>query len=150
MKRNVFIKKAITGTVALFAFKGFVFGKRQGKNPQDKPILTDGALNRFFAKCDEENNLRPYDEAIGNTRAFIEKYFNYKTDRQKERIRQFRRSEWRGIQGILSDAKQKRGTVDFKFINKPGMPDEIAECQIVVKLIQSGIRQTELKKFIIG
>lgn len=150
MKRNDFIKRAIAGTLTLFAIKGFAFGKKQEINSQDKPILTDGALNRFFAKCEEENDLRPYDEAISDTRVFIEKYFNYISDRQKERIRQFRRSEWRGIQGILNDAKQKKGAVDFKFINKPGMPDEIAECQIVVKLLQKGIRQAELKKFVIG
>ncbi|MBI5858498.1 MAG: hypothetical protein HZB42_12740 [Sphingobacteriales bacterium] len=150
MKRNDFIKRTIAGTLSLFAVNWAAFGRKKEIDNQDKPILTDGALNRFFAKCNEENNLRPYDEAISNTRAFIEKYFNYVSTRQQERIRQFGRAEWRGIRGILSDAKLKKGIIDFKFINKPGVGEEVAECQILVKLLQNGPRPEELKKFIIG
>ena len=148
MKRNDFFKKAIAGTVALFSINwNAIAGKKVYK--QEKPMLTDGALNRFFAKCEEERNERPLTEAITDTRAFVEKYFTYISPEQRERIRGIKEADWRNIQSILRDVKQKRGLVEFKFINKPGGSDIIAKCQIQTSLMQKGRTQVELKKFII-
>ena len=148
MKRNDFFKKAIAGTVALFSINWAALAKKK-EYKQDKPLLTDGALNRFFAKCDEERNDRPLTEAITDTKAFVEKYFSYISPQQQERIRGIKKADWRNIQSILSDVKRKRGMVEFKFINKPGIAEEVAQCQIQTRLLNKGNPQGELKKFII-
>jgi hypothetical protein len=149
MKRNHFLKKAIGGTIALFTFKWTAIAQKKEFRPEDKPLLTDGALNRFFAKCEEERNDGPLDEAIVNTRAFLEKYFSYISPQQRDRIAQIKKGEWRRIQAILRDAKQRKGSVDFKFINKPGNVDTVAQCAIHTRLLEKGNTQVELRKFII-
>ncbi len=148
MKRNDFFKKAIAGTVALFTVNWAAFSKKM-ELKQDKPLLTDGALNRFFAKCEEERNDKPLTEAITDTKAFVEKYFSYISPQQQERIRNIKTADWKNIQAILRDVKRKRGSVEFKFINRPGIGDLVAECQIETRLLQKGPSPAELRKFII-
>lgn len=149
MKRSHFLKKFIAGTIALISFKWAAIAKKKEFRLEDKPLLTDGALNRFFAKCEEEKNDGPLDEAIDNTKAFLEKYFSYISPQQRDRIAHIKRGEWRSIQAILRDVKQRKGSVDFKFINKPGKIDTVAECGIHTRLLEKGNTQVEIRKFII-
>lgn len=126
-----------------------VFTAQNHLKPEEKPLLTDGALNRFFAECEEERNDGPLNEAIADTRSFVEKYFSYISPQQRDRIAKLKREEWGGIQAILSEVKQGRGSVEFKFINKPGIPEIVQECAIQTRLLEKGNTQAELRKFVI-
>lgn len=149
MKRTDFLKKAIAGIVALAAISLSAFAKRKGVKEPEKPPLTPGNLNSFFARYEREKHDRALNEAITNAKAFVNKYFSYISPQQKERIMRLRKSDWEGIQNIIRDMKQGRGTVEFKFINKPGILDVIAECSIETYLKQPGASDIVLRKFVI-
>lgn len=149
MKRNDFLKKAIAGTVALFSFGWAALARKSEDKKSEKPPLTPGNLNKFFAKYERNRADQPLNESIADAKTFVDKYFSYISPEQKTRIGQIKKEEWRQIQSILSDMKQRKGTVDFKFINKEGMPDIVANCQIEIRLQKIGFKDIEIKKFVI-
>lgn len=149
MKRNDFLKKAFAGAVAVFALGRQAFSRLTDPAGQRKPPLTPGNLNRFFAKYEQGNADRSLNLAITDAKAFVEKHFSYISPQQKERIGKIKKEDWEGIQSVINDLKLKKGRIEFTFINKPGIGDWVAECDIEARLLQIGPEKVEIRKYLV-
>lgn len=151
MKRNQFIRHALAGTAALFAANWGTLAQIREYKQQDKPLLTEANLNRFFDKCKAENNFLPFDEAAKDTRGFLEKYFSISPE-QKKTIARMNEENWKNIQSVIKDARNDKGLLNFKFVQSRGQGYCSTEIRLMQKssntknLIQrTGIKQNNIQ-----
>ena len=150
MERNEFIKKALAGAAALFVANwGTLAEIRKYKDPE-KPLLTEANLNRFFNNWDLRKRDGTLELAITDTSAFLEQNFSL-SPQQQQTIRNMKPEDWTLIQSIITDAREDKGKLNFKFVNPTR-----GECRTEVRLmksVKSGrdiANETEIRKHVVN
>ena len=148
MKRNDFLKKALAGTAALFAVNwGTLAEIREYKHP-DKPLLTEANLNRFFSNLELRRSDGSLEEAMTDTKAFLDKNFSI-SPQQKLTIERMTVADWENIKSIVTDARDQKGLLQFKFENV-----RRAECRTNMMLVKQNVqnlsnKKLEIRKYVI-
>lgn len=156
MKRSDFFKTTAAGVAALFAANWGTLAQIRQYKHADKPLLTEANLNRLVGKWQAEKKNGPFREAITNTKEFLDKYFSI-SPQQRETIARLSEDQWKEIQSVLQDVLEKKGTLNFKFLNINAVR---TECRTEMKLMKPATistipsreggnpapRQVELKK----
>jgi hypothetical protein len=138
MKRNDFLR-GIAGAAALFAANWGTMAQIRLYKQEDKPLLTASNLNRLFTKWEEEKNDGPLKEAATDTRAFLDKYFSI-SPQQRRTIARMKETDWQNIKAVINDTRQKKGTVDFQFVEKQG-----EQCQTQLRLVKKELTRQQVK-----
>ena len=119
MNRRFFLKRNVTGllTAGFIANWGTMEQIRNYMN-EEKPLLTENNLNRFFARSARNKELKNHtDEAVENLGNFLDHYFS-PSPAQRKMIESFIEEDRQRLNRLLRQSSEENKIPQFKFGNR--------------------------------